>query len=327
MTTLHIPNCPGPVQVSQGCYRIVARGACFEDGTRGCSEVSGKTSSDQRVVPKSGVWHALGTHARKASTPSSPRPTDSPMRQTRCTTTISIPLTTQSPLQSPPKRHPKTHLPLHRHPGKLEVRTTRNPPLPNSPTTPPVLYQPRSPPQGDEHARNQPIWRKWGVLMYSHQAQSAAECNGLWRSLVAHLTGGQVVAGSNPVSPTVVKPSPTSVGEGFLISHNPHSGTGTGLQIRDSFSPEAMIQMQILLRGPAVGLPGDAPEHVQRNAAAPPVGHRTHPPRTTAEFAYYSDRYSPEPFERIRRRVAVSSPASCLEQSVEPASPRFTLRD
>ena len=25
---------------------------------------------------------------------------------------------------------------------------------------------------------------------------------GLWRSLVAHLTGGQVVAGSNPVSPT-----------------------------------------------------------------------------------------------------------------------------
>lgn len=26
--------------------------------------------------------------------------------------------------------------------------------------------------------------------------------NGLWRSLVAHLTGGQVVAGSNPVSPT-----------------------------------------------------------------------------------------------------------------------------
>jgi hypothetical protein len=27
---------------------------------------------------------------------------------------------------------------------------------------------------------------------------------GLWRSLVAHLTGGQVVAGSNPVSPTIV---------------------------------------------------------------------------------------------------------------------------
>jgi hypothetical protein len=27
---------------------------------------------------------------------------------------------------------------------------------------------------------------------------------GLWRSLVAHLTGGQGVAGSNPVSPTDV---------------------------------------------------------------------------------------------------------------------------
>ena len=27
--------------------------------------------------------------------------------------------------------------------------------------------------------------------------------SGLWRSLVAHLTGGQGVAGSNPVSPTV----------------------------------------------------------------------------------------------------------------------------
>ena len=27
--------------------------------------------------------------------------------------------------------------------------------------------------------------------------------NGMWRSLVAHLTGGQGVAGSNPVIPTV----------------------------------------------------------------------------------------------------------------------------
>jgi hypothetical protein len=35
---------------------------------------------------------------------------------------------------------------------------------------------------------------------------SSAGCavlNGLWRSLVAHLTGGQGVAGSNPVSPTI----------------------------------------------------------------------------------------------------------------------------
>ena len=27
--------------------------------------------------------------------------------------------------------------------------------------------------------------------------------NGMWRSLVAHLTGGQGVAGSNPVIPTI----------------------------------------------------------------------------------------------------------------------------
>ncbi len=31
---------------------------------------------------------------------------------------------------------------------------------------------------------------------------SYSSCHGLWRSLVAHLTGGQGVAGSNPVSPT-----------------------------------------------------------------------------------------------------------------------------
>lgn len=33
-------------------------------------------------------------------------------------------------------------------------------------------------------------------------AYALTEANGLWRSLVAHLTGGQGVAGSNPVSPT-----------------------------------------------------------------------------------------------------------------------------
>src|SRR5690625_4068953 len=31
------------------------------------------------------------------------------------------------------------------------------------------------------------------------------EPHGLWRSLVAHLTGGQGVVGSNPASPTIVK--------------------------------------------------------------------------------------------------------------------------
>ena len=34
-------------------------------------------------------------------------------------------------------------------------------------------------------------------------AAPAAVADGLWRSLVAHLTGGQGVAGSNPVSPTM----------------------------------------------------------------------------------------------------------------------------
>ena len=32
--------------------------------------------------------------------------------------------------------------------------------------------------------------------------------HGLWRSLVAHLTGGQGVAGSNPVSPTITGVAP-----------------------------------------------------------------------------------------------------------------------
>ena len=38
--------------------------------------------------------------------------------------------------------------------------------------------------------------------MKSAPAGFARKDNGLWRSLVAHLTGGQGVAGSNPVSPT-----------------------------------------------------------------------------------------------------------------------------
>ena len=43
---------------------------------------------------------------------------------------------------------------------------------------------------------------------------------GLWRSLVAHLTGGQGVAGSNPVSPTEKRPGITRkvAGSGPLVS-------------------------------------------------------------------------------------------------------------
>ena len=37
--------------------------------------------------------------------------------------------------------------------------------------------------------------------------------NGLWRSLVAHLTGGQGVAGSNPVNPTSL-----IAGQRFIVS-------------------------------------------------------------------------------------------------------------
>ncbi len=41
--------------------------------------------------------------------------------------------------------------------------------------------------------------------MRAHPATSRTERTGTWRSLVAHLTGGQGVAGSNPVVPTVRK--------------------------------------------------------------------------------------------------------------------------
>jgi hypothetical protein len=42
-------------------------------------------------------------------------------------------------------------------------------------------------------------------------AAGSAGGAGLWRSLVAHLTGGQVVAGSNPVSPTTKRQSDLAV--------------------------------------------------------------------------------------------------------------------
>jgi hypothetical protein len=40
---------------------------------------------------------------------------------------------------------------------------------------------------------------------------------GAWRSLVAHLTGGQGVAGSNPVAPTKTKSSACNM-QGFSVS-------------------------------------------------------------------------------------------------------------
>jgi hypothetical protein len=47
--------------------------------------------------------------------------------------------------------------------------------------------------------------------------------NGLWRSLVAHLTGGQGVASSNLASPTVF-------GLAVAISHGPYLVRSTPLQ-------------------------------------------------------------------------------------------------
>ena len=43
-----------------------------------------------------------------------------------------------------------------------------------------------------------PDWGSSGLAAVAGQKMN----NGMWRSLVAHLTGGQGVAGSNPVSPT-----------------------------------------------------------------------------------------------------------------------------
>src|SRR5690606_41148853 len=53
------------------------------------------------------------------------------------------------------------------------------------------------------HARPAPFRRaRSGELRLWSCPRESADCHGLWRSLVAHLTGGQGVAGSNPVSPT-----------------------------------------------------------------------------------------------------------------------------
>ncbi len=63
--------------------------------------------------------------------------------------------------------------------------------------------RPRRPPGGQTREQAPPEVR------YSSRARSAGETTpersstGTWRSLVAHLTGGQGVAGSNPVVPTV----------------------------------------------------------------------------------------------------------------------------
>lgn len=49
---------------------------------------------------------------------------------------------------------------------------------------------------------------KWGIVSLGPEGLvKPSGAHGLWRSLVAHLTGGQGVAGSNPVSPTEARGS------------------------------------------------------------------------------------------------------------------------
>ena len=52
-----------------------------------------------------------------------------------------------------------------------------------------------------------------------HQKKNIGE----WRSLVAHLTGGQVAAGSNPVSPTIKKSLEFQAFRGFFVLTEIHN--------------------------------------------------------------------------------------------------------
>src|SRR5690606_30121285 len=79
--------------------------------------------------------------------------------------------------------------------------TTSCSPSTNAPTPPP---DPR--PRVPRQASDQPISSQTTPCCNLLRRPGNGR-NGLWRSLVAHLTGGQVVAGSNPVSPTAKTPS------------------------------------------------------------------------------------------------------------------------
>ncbi len=88
--------------------------------------------------------------------------------------------------------YPLAHRPRHDRPG------TTPPPLPY--TEPPPRH-PTRPASTPPARRFGPTGGWWGNLVEHRESGS----HGLWRSLVAHLTGGQVVAGSNPVSPTYIR--------------------------------------------------------------------------------------------------------------------------
>ena len=57
--------------------------------------------------------------------------------------------------------------------------------------------------EAKNHSENFLLQRRCGrVIIAKLFERELKSTNGLWRSLVAHLTGGQGVAGSNPVVPT-----------------------------------------------------------------------------------------------------------------------------
>ena len=57
--------------------------------------------------------------------------------------------------------------------------------------------------EAKNHSENFLLQRRCGrVIIAKLFERELKSTNGLWRSLVAHLTGGQGVAGSNPAGPT-----------------------------------------------------------------------------------------------------------------------------
>ena len=65
--------------------------------------------------------------------------------------------------------------------------------------------------------------------------------------------GGQVVAGSNPVSPTVAKPLPTSIGRGFVIHPPPAIGDRLGTPGALADEPSIGGRRSGVTRYPGVG--------------------------------------------------------------------------
>ncbi len=67
--------------------------------------------------------------------------------------------------------------------------------------------------------------------------------NGLWRSLVAHLTGGQGAAGSNPVNPTRIRKP--DIMSGFFVSLEAYRDYGAkwGAEVFEALIPRLVHQV------------------------------------------------------------------------------------